>query len=219
MIPRLLFVLIAGALLTGFHPRGSQTLGYLAEHAPLIAIGTVRAAAAPGVPGAAWEVTLERPLKGKPPGDRVTVWLPEADGDALAPGRRVLFFLSPAPEHPLFTGKKARPVWVVEGAEAGAADPALAREVSEILAALGPGRGTAATLRVLVKQAGDARARVREDAAAELERRCPKGCALDAPSRARLRNLAAKAPPGSVYRSSLLRACGDADPKKGERVR
>jgi len=203
-------VLLAAGV-CAFAPRGSQTLAYLAEEAPVVAVGRVRQSVTPSPAGRSFRIDVETTLKGKVQGGALVLWVPSTEeGIALAPGQRVIFFLSHVPDRPIFraAGATGKGLWRIAGDEAGVVDPALIGPVRDLLAALGGGGGDQAVIAVLVRQVEDGRERVREDAAADLERRCPRGCVVDAPSRDRLRVLAARAPKGSAYRQSLLRAAG-----------
>jgi hypothetical protein len=215
---RALFVGLLGAiLLLAFAPRGSRSLGYLCETSSHVVVGKVEKSAKNVPGGQAWRISVETVLKGKVPKSRVTVWIPDFDPALrLDPGQRALLFLSPVPDRPLFRRLKVvgRRLWRVEGSVAGVADPQLASPVQALISALGTGSGQE-ILTVLAEQAKHADRRVRHDAAADLERRCPSGCDLDATSQARLRALAEGAPAGSDYRKSLLRVIG-ADKHGGE---
>lgn len=208
---RAVAALVLAACLGAFAPRGSQTLAFLAEDAQVVALARVRERVTPSPPGASFRLDVEQALKGSVPGGTLVLWIPATeDGISLAPGQRAIFFLSEVPDRPVFrdAGATGKGLWRIAGSEAGVVDPALIGPLREILSALGERHGGRALLGVLVRHAGDNRERVREDAAADLERRCPEGRALDAPARARLRALAAKAPKESAYRRSLLSAAG-----------
>ena len=203
--------ILSAVLLLAFAPRGSRTLGYLCESAGLVAVGTIEkpVPAAPG--GVAWAFAPERVLKGKAPGPRLIVWIPSFEpAPPFAAGEQVVLFLSPVPDQPVFRSMEAvgKGLWRIEGGRAGVAPLALLPALRALIAGLSGGDRDA-RLAALLAQAGDRNPRVREDAAADLARLCPAGCALDAQARARVMKLAREAPPGSAYRKSLLRAVGN----------
>lgn len=198
-------------LLLAFAPRGSRTLGYLSENSTLVALGTLVKPVPSAHGGVAWRFSVDRTLKGKTPGRRLSVWIPPFE--PLRPftaGEQVVLFLSPVPDRTPFRHLKAvgKGLWRIQGGESGVIAPLLLPAVEEMVAALSRGDRDA-LVALLIRQAGDARVRVREDAAADLGRLCPAGCPLDAPNRARLMELARKAHPESAYRKSLLCAAGE----------
>jgi hypothetical protein len=216
---RALGVALLGAVLAvAFTPRGSGSLGTLCETSRLVLVGRVGEPVPRAPAGRAWRVSIETVLKGKPPRGGLTVWIPDFDAALkLEREQRALFFLSPVPDRPLFRRMRAvgLGLWRVEGSSAGVADPALAPEAGALIGAL-RSDDRRAILEVLIVQAAHGDVRVRRDAAEDLERRCPNGCALDGRAHARLRALAGAAPQGSDVRRSLFRAAGEADPVKGE---
>ena len=194
--------------LLAFSPRGSGTIGYLSETAPLIVLGRLDTSREAGEGATVWRLRIERVLKGEAPGGKLGLWVPDyARGVPVQRDGRALYFLSPVPDRAHFRRMQAvgKNLWRIAGMPSGIAEETLLPAVEALIAALSEG-DREALVAVLLRQAGDRNPRVREDAAADLDRICAAGCAMDASARARLRRLARKSLPGSPYRASLLRA-------------
>ncbi|MDP3938978.1 MAG: hypothetical protein Q8R92_12710 [Deltaproteobacteria bacterium] len=212
---RLTALVVLVVLLAAFAPRGSESIGYLAETSALVVLGTVHEAPgkspAAASTGTVLALKIERVLKGRAPKGPLVIWIPSHENpSALEAGQRAILFLSPVPDLPFYrrAGVAGRRLWRIDGAAAGVLDPALEAPVKEMVVALRSGENSD-VLNTLVHQAGNSAPRVQEDAIADLERRCQAGCALDAAGRARLRALGLAAPAGSALRKQFLRAAGE----------
>ncbi|MFQ5458585.1 MAG: hypothetical protein ACE5FC_09080, partial [Myxococcota bacterium] len=174
---------LAGALcLTAFMPRGAGTIGTLSETAPLIVLGRAVASREAGAGATVWRLRVERVLRGKAPSGEVGLWVPDyAQGVRVKRGVRTLYFLSPVPDLPHFRRVHAagKGLWRLAEIPSGIAEAALLPAVEALIAARSGGNRDA-LVAVLLSQAGDPNPRVREDAAADLDRICAAGCPLDA---------------------------------------